>query len=730
MMRFYKLFLLLFCLNFAKISYAQISIAEARLQAVGAEVTVRGVVTNGSELGIIRYIEDPTAGIALYFSAITNSLNPGDSVVATGILDDFAGLLELNPISELTVVQTAVELPTPQVIENASLNESLESELVRLNGVVFQNGGSPFSPNTSYNFTQGSGSGSLYIRTNSPLVGFTIPVGTIDLIGICSEFNGNYQMLARTTDDFILPEGINIVSQITVSDFQQTTATVNWETNIPGSTSLLYGKTPLLELGLLTNPQPVTNHSYTFQNLEPGHLYYFIAFSSANGNSSSAPAKVFGTVSNSSGNMKTWFNHPVSNYPDVFLNESIDDTLIQYINQADSSIDVTIYDFVSENISSISEALNAAHNRGVRVRFISDGNLAETNTAVAELLPEIPQLLSPVGGSFTIMHNKFVVIDANHTDPNKPIVWTGSTNWTDRQINRDPNHVIVIQDQTLARTYQAEFDEMWGSSGNTPNQALSKFGNQKTDNTPHEFKINGKRVECYFSPSDNTNNALIRTLQTSNDSLVFATMLITRDDIREAIDTLIADGVNVRGLINSDTTTLVYDELLLSMGSNLFVNADTQVIMHHKYFVADAYSLSDPLVWTGSHNWSTNANTRNDENSIVVHDADLAQIYHSAFQTLISPDTEDTTSVQDVYSSIEIKLFPSLAKVGDPIYLKADKSGHSEIQLYDLSGNLIETMKINYSADQASILNFGNLNTPGFYLVRIGGKTAKLTLIK
>lgn len=730
-MKLYKRFYLIFtCLGIALNIGAQSSISEARSQAVGSEVTVRGVVTNGAELGIIRYIEDPTGGIALYFSALTNSLNLGDSVEATGILDDFAGLLELNPISALTVVQSGVELPTPQIVENANLNESLESELVRLNGVVFQNGGSQFSPNTSYTFTQGTNSASLYIRTNSPLVGFTIPVGTIDLIGICSEYNGLYQILARSMEDFIVPDGINIISQITVSDFQQTTATVNWETNIPGTTSILYGKTPALELGLLSNPDPVTNHTYTFQNLEPGYLYYFVAFSSANGNSSSSPTKVFGTVSNSTGVIKTWFNHPVNNYPTVYLEEAIDDTLIKYIDLADSTIDLTIYDFVSENISSISSAINAAHNRGVRVRFISDGNLAESNTGVTELLPEIPQLLSPTGGNFSIMHNKFIVIDANHQDPNKSIVWTGSTNWTDRQINRDPNNVIFIQDQTLARTYQAEFEEMWGSNNSMPNLDLSKFGSQKTDNTPHEFKINGKRVECYFSPSDNTNDALIRTLRTSNDSLVFATMLITRDDIREAIDTLISNGVTVRGLINSDTTTLVYDELLLSMGSNLVVNPDTHVIMHHKYFVSDAFSNSDPLVWTGSHNWSTNANTRNDENSLVVHDAEIAQVYHWAFHSLINPETEDTTSISSVDQGVVFQVFPTLAKLGEAVYSRTNKSGRSKVELFDISGKFIEELEINFIENQPASMQFKNLNSAGLYFIKIENKVAKITFTK
>ena len=47
------------------VSFAQ-DIATARSQGVGATVTITGIVTNGDELGPIRYIEDATAGLALY----------------------------------------------------------------------------------------------------------------------------------------------------------------------------------------------------------------------------------------------------------------------------------------------------------------------------------------------------------------------------------------------------------------------------------------------------------------------------------------------------------------------------------------------------------------------------------------------------------------------------------------------------------------------------------------
>ena len=53
----------IFLLSFNSISQ---DILTARLQPLGSSVTITGIVTNGDELGPIRYVEDGTAGIAIY----------------------------------------------------------------------------------------------------------------------------------------------------------------------------------------------------------------------------------------------------------------------------------------------------------------------------------------------------------------------------------------------------------------------------------------------------------------------------------------------------------------------------------------------------------------------------------------------------------------------------------------------------------------------------------------
>jgi DNA/RNA endonuclease YhcR with UshA esterase domain len=306
----------------------QTSIAVARTQAIGSTVTVRGVVTNGSELGIIRYLQDATGGIGLYDNANTAGIQRGDSLEVTGVLFEFSGLLEISPITSVNLISTGNNLPNVQTTTIPSLSESLEGELVKVNNVSFVNAGATFSGNQSYGFTSGVQQATIYVRTGSPLIGQLIPFGAVNLTGICSQFNSTYQVLPRDTADFELQPGINIVSTIGVSNITQTSVDLTWLTNIEGTTEVAYGLTPSLELGLLSAPTPVINHTFTLNNLQAGQVYYFQAFSFGNGTLATGPIMVFGTESNSSGSITAYFNHPVDTtdapqFASNFLNQAV-----------------------------------------------------------------------------------------------------------------------------------------------------------------------------------------------------------------------------------------------------------------------------------------------------------------------------------------------------------------------------------------------------------------------
>ena len=82
---------------FALIAKSQDNIADAKANySVDDVVTVTGIITNGGELGSVRYLQDATAGIALYPGSNWNNFDftpmPGDEVTITGTLSMFANL--------------------------------------------------------------------------------------------------------------------------------------------------------------------------------------------------------------------------------------------------------------------------------------------------------------------------------------------------------------------------------------------------------------------------------------------------------------------------------------------------------------------------------------------------------------------------------------------------------------------------------------------------------------
>ncbi len=637
-----KRLLIFGALLFATIQFAfnQIDIATARNESLGSEVTIRGIAINGEELGRIKYIQDATGGIAVYSSSL-DDLEAGTDITLTGILKSYNNMLEIDPVSSSTENSTGNPLPDPAILTPDELGEDYEGQLVQIKNAVFKDVGSVFQASTNYDFTADGIEGVIRISSydgSNPNEGRIIPSGEVTITGVLAQYFTTYQILVRYNEDIAPNSSINLASTVSMSNLSKTGFSLSWGTDVIGSTEYFYGYTPNLELGHVDAGIESLNHTIEITGAIPSTIVYVQAFSVLNEDTTKAPVGVFITQSESSGEMKAYFNREVNTSVSTgidaqYLDHLIDDTLIQYINRAKYSIDFTIYNFNNDGISNISDALNAAHNRGIIVRAIYDSNTA--NFGIDELDPGIGTMASPedVYPIYGIMHNKFIVFDANSSDTNDPIVWTGATNLTDGQINTDPNNVIIIQDKSLALTYWLEFNEMFGSQNALPDPEVSRFGPDKIDNTAHNFIIDGKDVECYFSPSDGTNQKIINTIESADSDLSIATMLITRTDLGYAVDDAADRGVTTKFLTNNEGNCYepIVDLFKTSLQQN-FKESGESGIMHHKYMIVDqGNTSSDPILLTGCHNWSSSAEQRNDENTLIVHDATMANIYYQDF---------------------------------------------------------------------------------------------------
>jgi phosphatidylserine/phosphatidylglycerophosphate/cardiolipin synthase-like enzyme len=742
-----KHFLLYIGCFLATISAKAQDIATARNAAVGATVTFRGVSLNGAELPNIRYIQDATGGIAIYGSGVS-SIIEGDSVLITGTMTNYNNLAEVTPVTSMSVLSN-VALPAAQTITDLStISELHESELLHFNACTFANGGATFAGNTNYNVTMGGQTMQVRITNGSPLVGEIIPSGAVNLTGIMSQYcytpttgcTSGYQLLLRTTSDIETTSSISLTQPISTSNIVTTGFDINWSTNIPGTNSYIkYGLTPALELGMLPSNNAI-NHVATLSSLTPGTIYYVRAYSYNGADSAVTLERTFATESLSSGKITAYFNRRTDDSYStgtdaVYLNHRIADTLAAYINRTTISLDIAIYNWDhSTDALKIITAVNNAYTRGVKVRVISDGSTA--NTGVDGLNNAIPVLSTPQGSDYTIMHNKMVIMDANASNPNHPVVWTGSTNFTEGQLNEDANNVIIFQDQSLARGYKMEFDEMWGDSSQTsqPNMTLSKFGQFKTDNTPHEYIIGGKRVESYFSPSDQVNTQILNTIATADDDMYFAVMVITRSDLAYAIrDRIQLQTLTAKGIIDDASTSVTpYGILSPDMGANLAVNGHNW-IFHHKYLIVDASnSASDPIILTGSHNWSNGADQKNDENTVIVHDASLTNQYYQEFMgrwcernnqiCQLGLDEFDTKQNLSVYPNPNKGTF-EIRTLGDGTV--------AEINLTDITGKQVYSQKKQTETGS----NLFQIDTQqlkqGLYLINytINGQTATAQVI-
>ena len=357
--------------------------------------------------------------------------------------------------------------------------------------------------------------------------------------------------------------------------------------------------------------------------------------------------------------------------------------------------------------ATIASAINDAYNRGVAVRYIADDGT--TNLMVSLLDPNI-QIVYRDPAPAGLMHNKFVVIDVE--SENSSWIMTGSTNWTNpSNLFNDYNNLIFIQDQAIARAYTLEFEEMWGGV----------FGHNKQDNTPHNFLIGGSEVELYFSPSDQPTSKINKALESADHSIAFALLSFTRSDLAQTvIDKNSQFGIGARGIIEQENGTGSQYANLLSNGVSMRSHTGVQYQIHHKYAIVDAnFANSDPLVITGSHNWSNNAENNSDENTLIIHDPIIANIYLQEFEKRWCELQIGGCLTSDSYDFLDSKIIiypnPSSGKINVETDLFIQK-----IYLYSSDGRLIDTyMQSDITIDQKGVFFIKVLTEEGEYLKKI-----------
>ena len=638
--------------------------------------TVAGIVTSSNQFGNSgpASIQDSTAGISIYSSEFANGVSIGDSIMITSSITHYNGLTQFSygTGSSFTVLSSGNAIDTIVVtlsdIANQAWNgvEIYESRLVRVNGVTI-NGSGYFEGNKNYTITDASGSLELRIDKDvSSLVGSPIPSGEVDLIGVVGQYkysapyNSGYQILPRSIDDIISDDVPVILTPVIGTNITTSSFTVYFNTARNGNSEVRYGKTDSLELGSVVVDNDTTVHVVEITGLEEFTKYYYKAYSTNPIGTSESNLKTIVTLSSNpvTGTINVYFNSDVDYSVAIPGNEAegnvdFQEKIISRINQASYSIDLALYSFFG--LPDVEAAIIAAKNRGVKVRFVYDQRTIQSG---AQALLDAGILMSQRPDDNGLMHSKFAIFDARDNDLTNDWVWMGSWNWTSTELAW-LNNVVEINDPALAQNYTIEFEEMWGSDTDTPDLNNVKFGPNKIDNTVHTFTIGGIEIESYFSPSDQTESHISNALATADTSIYFALLAFTSDPLFATIESQHNNhGMNDgRGVIaDANLTGSEFVNLQNLFPGEVFDQSSGDKL-HNKFGLVDAaYSTSNPMVITGSHNWSKAANTRNDENTLIFHDIYIANQYMQAFKSMYNFNGGTTDFDIPVIVSVDNKI--------------------------------------------------------------------------
>jgi phosphatidylserine/phosphatidylglycerophosphate/cardiolipin synthase-like enzyme len=193
-------------------------------------------------------------------------------------------------------------------------------------------------------------------------------------------------------------------------------------------------------------------------------------------------------------------------------------------------------------------------------------------------------------------------------------------NFTINGAYRSDNNLIRLRSSKLAQNYLVEFEEMYLDH---------KFGFASPANTPNPIlNVDGTQLEVFFSPDDGTIERLIELVQDAQDEILFMAFSFTDDDLAQAILDRAREGVVVAGVLDqSQALSNKGGEYTHLLENGIDVRLDgNRYGMHHKVIIIDKR-----IVVTGSYNFSSNARTRNDENTLILHSAEIAEIYVEEF---------------------------------------------------------------------------------------------------
>ena len=315
------------------------------------------------------------------------------------------------------------------------------------------------------------------------------------------------------------------------------------------------------------------------------------------------------------GKIKIFISDMTTNIlPSRNCSDSICKEILSNINNAQKTIDMAIYGY--SRVPEIENAIKQALKRGVKIRLIYDIDSSNKNIYPnTEILTKI--IPSNINDNTSqdvkyIMHNKFYIFD------DKTLI-TGSANLSNTDMSGfNSNSIVVINSENLAKIYKQEFDQMYNG----------KFHSEKISSEKPEITINNSKIRVYFSPQDKAiTNAVLPLIKNARNYIYIPTFVLTEKRVSEELINAKNRGVDVKILIDALNASIKHSKHNeLRLGGIKVKTENYAGKMHSKSMIID-----DKYTIIGSMNFSNSGENRNDENLIVIEDAEIAKFYKNFF---------------------------------------------------------------------------------------------------
>lgn len=311
--------------------------------------------------------------------------------------------------------------------------------------------------------------------------------------------------------------------------------------------------------------------------------------------------------------------------------------IISEINNAQKAIDIAIYGMGQQR--DIFQALINAKNRGVEIRIIVD--LDKNSLNIYPLTQElIDNFNVKADMSSSLMHNKFLIFD------NK-ILLTGSANISSTGTGGyNSNIAIIVKDENIIKQYITEFNQMFEGKFSL---AKEKFINNEIN-----------KIVPYFSPQDDIYNSLILPeIKNAKKSIYISAFYLTDLNLIEELIKAKARNINVLVLLDATSAMNFKNRVQHLRENNILAIVENWGGKNHEKTIV----IDDEKLILGSCNFSKSAFYKNDENVILVNDAEIAKFYSDYYLYLFNlipkkflysiPRAEGLESINSCYDGID-----------------------------------------------------------------------------